>query len=362
MKIHLAKADKNDSNINQKFDYPKKEEPHDILDKVDPVLTNNQPIRSSIASEIPLRKFDPKPASPIIPPSVQPSSDDYLSSLNNKLLGFHNKTEHILWKLREILHTPTSLSTDRKIELIKRAWRKLSNNKQKMIEVLMESQFNIHLRSFDINMHSGSMAEGNYMGQNFLRYVKPSIIEALYQKVDMLISCMDLDNQLNQDPPVPLGERLQRNITQFTSATAPLKHRAMDRMYDSHRMARPEYSSMPSDPYLGMMHKKPGYNYPNSDMMSNLNVKMPYSQEMPQNLNNFNGSHSTLNYASGSLNRENKAGYKDLYSNGAPDEHAAYKSRSKYIPTNMNPQMQQYQSTREMMSDGGRVHKDKHLA
>lgn len=194
MKIHLQKVERKDSNShNISRTSPEKQD-------FQPNFPATQQITNKQLEQEPVRAT-PKNLGPEFrhmsskqqPEEPYPAEGDDMLSLNEKLLGFSRKTEQILYKLNECLHTSQVSSIDKKIEMIKRLWASLSKNNQKVLNILMKNQFNIFLSNFDIGSNEGGSSEGLPTDKISLRYVKPSIIERLYQEMDMLSCCLYLD-------------------------------------------------------------------------------------------------------------------------------------------------------------------------
>lgn len=93
--------------------------------------------------------------------------------------------------------------------MIKRLWSKLTKHSQKVLETLMKNQFNIYLRNFNIGYHESEMRENPTVGRLSLKYVKPSIIESLYQEIDMFSCCIQLKEICDDFPPVPVDTNIQ---------------------------------------------------------------------------------------------------------------------------------------------------------
>ena len=74
-----------------------------------------------------------------------------------------------------------SVSAEKKVQMIYRAWIDLSSSNQRVLKTLMKNQFNIDLTHFNMNPKEPQ----SHKKMN-LKYVKPSIIESIYQKIDML--------------------------------------------------------------------------------------------------------------------------------------------------------------------------------
>lgn len=75
------------------------------------------------------------------------------------------------------------VSIDEKVQLIKHSWNQLNQTNQKVLKKMMKNQFNINLGNFDM----GERQECNERRMS-LSFVKTSILESLYQEIDML-SC-----------------------------------------------------------------------------------------------------------------------------------------------------------------------------
>lgn len=151
-------------------------------------LTNNYPEQPSKAASPPSRSRMNKHN--IIDPTAEqrvPVDGNSINSLNEKLLGFQRKSEHVLMALGQCLNDATVYSIDKKVEMIKALWGTLSENNQSMLKTLMKNQFNIYLNHFDFTPGHRQPMSGNQMPKMSLRYIKPSIIEQLYQEMDMLV-------------------------------------------------------------------------------------------------------------------------------------------------------------------------------
>lgn len=134
--------------------------------------------------------------------------EDKFDALNSKLLAIQSKTDGILRRMEECMFTSKVSSIDKKIEMIKSLWAVLSENNQKVLKKLMKNQFNICLSNFDIGPESKNMPPNAVSAKMSLKYVKPSIIESLYQEMDMLSLCLFLNDVCSQSPEVPLDENI----------------------------------------------------------------------------------------------------------------------------------------------------------
>jgi hypothetical protein len=101
--------------------------------------------------------------------------------LDDKLYKFHTKTQSVLSNLTSCMHSFQINSSDKKVEMICKNWIGLNQQSQRVLRTQMKNQFNIDLSHF--NMNPQDPDSQNKMN---LKYVKTSIIESLYQEVDML--------------------------------------------------------------------------------------------------------------------------------------------------------------------------------
>lgn len=183
MKINLQRAENKDSNgLHSANISPTKEDIPPSYPAENNLLTNEMLLEPQFGNER-KRRHDTGMSVEAKPQYVR---NDELSSLNSKLLSFHKKTEHILYKLGECINTSRITSTERKIDIIKQLWATLSKDNKKVLKILMKNQFNIALSNFDMSMDSRSYYSNEPPQKISLRYVKPSIIESLYQEMDML--------------------------------------------------------------------------------------------------------------------------------------------------------------------------------
>lgn len=138
---------------------------------------------SSIKADLRQNMNDSYPSMPIqnvVPPnpsSVAPVLDEF----NSKLLGFNTKSQKVLYKLSEYLNTSQIYSVEKRVELIKQSWITLSSKSQNVLKTLMKNQFNIDLSDFNLDPNCV-----NSINKMSLNYVRASIIESLYQEIDML--------------------------------------------------------------------------------------------------------------------------------------------------------------------------------
>lgn len=72
----------------------------------------------------------------------------------------------------------------------------------------MKNQFNISLGSFDIDNDASGNPNPMIQTKMSLKYVKPSIIESLFQEMDMLSCCLYLNDVCSKPPAVPLDENI----------------------------------------------------------------------------------------------------------------------------------------------------------
>jgi hypothetical protein len=101
------------------------------------------------------------------------------------LHGLFKKSEFILQKLGETIQDSKVWSIDRKIELMQKGWAKIPKVNQRELVTLKKNQFNIDLEKFDINYSHQSINRGEKKKMS-LKYLRPSIIENLYEEIDML--------------------------------------------------------------------------------------------------------------------------------------------------------------------------------
>jgi len=81
-------------------------------------------------------------------------------------------------------------SNDKKIDTIKMLWATLTPKNQKVLKTLMKNQFNIDLNNFDMSIDHPNPKNEDFRLKMNLKYVKSSIIESLYQEIDMLSCCL----------------------------------------------------------------------------------------------------------------------------------------------------------------------------
>jgi len=354
MKIHLQKVEMKDSNSqNISRTSPEKQD-------FQPNFPATQPITNKQSTQEPIKATQKNHSQEIKQtyPKQQPeelylSEGDDMLSLNEKLLGFSRKTEHILYKLSECLHTSQISSIDKKIEMIKRLWASLSKNNQKVLNTLMKNQFGIFLSNFDIGFNEGGSSEGIQTEKISLKYVKPSIIERLYQEMDMLSCCIYLDKVWNLAPVTPVDNNIQWTISQFAPRHSGIKRNfndrnidQEDRSFDAYQTRRDQFS-----PSILESSKYAGYG---AEINLSRNPSYSHSQGNSKDMQKFNGMHPSLNYASNNLNRENKGSYNDYYPNGLNEGASPYVPSGKYITPNLNPQTQQFSRLPEMYREGNR--------
>lgn len=101
--------------------------------------------------------------------------------LHENLYKYTIKTDNVLSKLGSCMQSFQLVSSDKKVELIYRSWTGLSSTNQKVLKTLMKNQFNIDLSLFKMDPEEPE----NQRKMN-LKFVKPTIIESLYQEIDML--------------------------------------------------------------------------------------------------------------------------------------------------------------------------------
>lgn len=182
MKIHLAKAEHNEQHSHNQLEVASKKEDISVpLPNSGGEVTKKSPSRPPQGSGGNQIKPADKPASPkTVPKQMHPTDDIFFSDIDSHLMGIHMKTDYILGRLGESIQMSQILSITKKTELIRRFWNKLSEGNQEIIKATMERQFNIDLTSFDITPQPIQV--------NQLIYLRPTIIEYLFQQVDMFVS------------------------------------------------------------------------------------------------------------------------------------------------------------------------------
>ena len=95
----------------------------------------------------------------------------------------------------------------------------------------MKNQFNISLGNFDIEKGSKEWQDLD-LHKMSLKYVKPSIIESLFQEMDMLSWCLYLNDVWTQSPVTPLDENIFWTISQFDPGISNAKVNTEERSFD----------------------------------------------------------------------------------------------------------------------------------
>ena len=290
MKSHLTKAEHNDQpSRSQPEMASKKEDLSSTLPNTDAGITKNLPSRPVQTPGPPQMKPAAKPPSPKpAPKQTHHTAESYIPDIDSHLIGIHKKTEYLMNRLGDSLQTSQILSTTKKAELIRRLWNKLSEGNQEIIKATMEKQFNIDLTAFDISPHPIAVHQ--------LNYLRPTIIEYLFQQVDLFFSSLDIEYAFAQQPPIPNGPLLSSNLSRFASRGG-LKRKATERNYSSQKSNSSGLPQGPPEKYASMGPSKSQYSYGTPELNRGASSKMYQSQELPQNMGISNGSYGGLNYA-----------------------------------------------------------------
>ena len=343
MKINLQRAERKDSNgIQSSGISPTKEEMPANLHESKPPITKEKPIEShpeEMRVDKPTSVMDEEAKQQHLP-------QDELSILSNKLLDFDKKTDYILDHLGNWIYTSQYPSLTRKILKIKELWGKISKENKKVLKILMKNQFNIDLNYFDLDIDDSQKYSAPQKIQ--LQYVKPAIVESLYQEIDMLYWWLKLKNICNQSPVIPVD----RDVDLFVSQFAP-RIGNPDR---NERSANPEvrmdssYNSNETS-YARMKASSNFYGAQEAENHDSSSRKYYSSQNIRTNVaDKYNGMNAGLNYTSGQLNRDNHRYNEQQYLSNQ-DKRMVDKNSSKYMPQGMDGQMSQYPKHFDMYTD-----------
>jgi hypothetical protein len=207
MKIHLTKVEHNDQTSHSQLEMASKKEDLSVpLPNVDVEVTKKLPTKQAQGSVPAQMKSSAKPASPkIAQKQTHHPADTFFPDIDSHLMGIHKKTEYILGRVGDTLHTSQIFSITMKTELIRRLWNKLSEGNQEIIKAKMEKQFNIDLTTFDISPQPILV--------NQLNYLRPMIIEYLFQEVDLFVSSLDIEYAFAQPPAIRNSPFLNLNLS-----------------------------------------------------------------------------------------------------------------------------------------------------
>lgn len=152
---------------------------------------------------------------------------------------------------------------------------------------------------------------------------------------------------------MPVDNNIQCTISQFTPRHSGSKRNFVERSNEQDDRSYDAYQSR-RDPFNPSAHESSKYGVFGTEMNLSRNPSYSHSQSNSKDMQKFNGMHTGLNYASNNLNRENKVNYNDYYPNGLAEGSPPFAPNGKYIPPNLNPQMQQFNRMPEMYREGNR--------
>ena len=199
----------------------------------------------------------------------------------------------------------------------------------------MKNQFNISLGSFDIENEGFNNQNPTIQSKMSLKYVKPSIIESLFQEMDMLSCWLYLNDVCSKSPAVPLDENIHWTISQFTPRTSGIQNTMNEYLMDNDMMNKNSqyYHNDVVPPNVSQQNRFPEFKIEDSNGFNYYQAR-----DYRKNIDSLSNTTQTLNYTSCQLNQELRRQPDGVYNYQRGDSQSFYKSRTKYLPQEFSQQ------------------------
>ena len=215
--------------------------------------------------------------------------------------------------------------------MIKKLWPKLTSNNQKVLKKLMKNQFNISLGSFDIDFEEDMIQNEPVQSKLNLKYVKPSIIESLFQEMDMLSWWLYLNDVWSKYPPVPLDENIHWTISQFTPRISGIQKNSGEFSLDVDLMGKTNH-------YFSNEPKSTSQISRTRDYMNENGMMSQQYLDIRKNPEVISNAKRNLNLTAGYLNQETKRQTEEVFNYPRGEPQSFYKSRTRYIQQELSHQ------------------------